>query len=268
MEVIIDMPCDACNDLFTGDFLCVNVPNDGTLQYGVQFQNVQSGPNVGQTSVFYRVCNCNSGGSGTGISHVIFELCEGGMIPVQAIVNGTEGTITDGDAIFGVPNFKVENFGDVDARECVTFQLVYNEVFGIEALQPGLFGIKIGGGPTSPSTTGSVNGLLIPCTIPPVTGYTQNVTAEVCSQANVTITPYVTKRTPIVSCVNGPAINTECDTLPGFTPLPNSGTCTFIVSQVLCATIPLEFGVDVSAISFQEFLLEKNLNQNLIKSLA
>ncbi|WP_062197063.1 hypothetical protein [Massilibacterium senegalense] len=58
---------------------------------------------------------------------------------------------------------------------------------------------------------------------------TQNITAEVCSQANVTITPYVTNRTPIVSCVNGPAINTECDTLSGFTPLPNNGACSLLL---------------------------------------
>ena len=76
---------------------------------------------------------------------------------------------------------------------------------------------------------------------------TQNVTAEVCSEATVTLTPLVTPGTPIVSCVNGPLINMSCTELPGFTPLPDTGECTFTVSQVICVTIPLDFSVDVNA---------------------
>ncbi|HSH25746.1 MAG TPA: hypothetical protein VLA13_09460, partial [Massilibacterium sp.] len=196
-------------------------------------------------SVFYRVCNCNTE-VGIAISHINFELCEGGILPVQAIVNGEEGTITDGDEIFGVPNFKVENFGDINDGECVTFQLVYNAEFGIESLVEGLFGVKVGGGPTSPLTTGFVEGLLVPCVT--VLGCTQDVTAEICSEATVSLTPLVTPGTPIVSCVNGPLINTSCTELPGFTPLLDTGECTFTVSQVICATIPLDFSVDVNAV--------------------
>lgn len=77
---------------------------------------------------------------------------------------------------------------------------------------------------------------------------TQNVTAEVCSQATVTLTPNVTNRTPVVTCVNGPLVNTTCVDVPGFTPLPNNGACSFTVSQIVCVTIPLDFGVNVNAV--------------------
>ena len=77
---------------------------------------------------------------------------------------------------------------------------------------------------------------------------TQNVTAEVCSQATVTLTPIVTPGTPIVTCLNGPIINAPCPDLPGFEPLENGGTCTFTVSQIICVTIPLNFAVDVEAV--------------------
>lgn len=242
-----EMACDACNAFFTGDFLCVNVPNGGTLQYGVQFQGIESGPNPGQTSVFYKVCNCNvENPQQTGISHINFELCTNGVLPVAALVNGELATIDpSGDAVFGVPNFKVEDFEGGNAGECLTVQLIYNAVFGIESLEPGLFGIKIGGGPTLPTTTGSVEGLLIPCAA--IAACTQNVTAEICSQATVTLTPIVTAGTPIVTCINGPLINESCPDIEGFEPL-QQGSCTFTVSQIICVTIPLDFSVDVSAV--------------------
>ncbi|AYC30213.1 hypothetical protein [Paenisporosarcina cavernae] len=239
------MPCEACTNFFSGDFLCVNVPNGGTLQYGVQFQSISPGPELGQTSVFYKVCNCNVVPQ-TGISYVVFELCTGGITPIRVVVAGEEGTITNGEAIFGVPNFKVEYFGDVDAAECVTFQLIYDEVFGIESLQPGLFGVKIGGGPTSSDTTGSIDGLLVPCVVP--VNCLKQVTAEVCPQATVSLEPIVSSRTPLVSCLDGPIIG-ECTAVPGFTPLPNTGVCTFTVSQVICVTVPLDFSVNVNATS-------------------
>lgn len=119
------MACENCNELFDGDFLCINI---GDLQYGVQFQGVSPDPVAGQTTVSYYVCNCNSGGGGTGISHINFELCPGGILPVSATANGTDAEIDPaGDDIFGVPNFKIENFGDVDAGECLTFMTSYSD---------------------------------------------------------------------------------------------------------------------------------------------
>ena len=248
------MVCPNCEELFDDEFLCVNVPNVGIsqLQFGVEFLELQAGPGEGQTSVFYRVCNCNV--NGTGVSHINFELCNGGILPVQAIVTDAEnnqvfGTIVPGgDAIFGVPNFKIENFGDIDQLECLTFQLVYDAVFGLEDLEEGLFGLKIGGGPTSPETTGSVEGLLVPCVVV-IPACEQNVTAEVCTTATVTLTPIVTPGTPVVTCLSDEVlINQPCPTLPGFTPVGEDGTCTFTVSQIICVTIPLDFAVDVDAV--------------------
>lgn len=77
---------------------------------------------------------------------------------------------------------------------------------------------------------------------------TQEVTAEVCAQATVTLTPRVQAEKPIVTCINGPLVNTSCIDVPGFEPLNNNGTCTFTVSQVICVTIPLDFSVDVDAV--------------------
>lgn len=77
---------------------------------------------------------------------------------------------------------------------------------------------------------------------------TQEVTAEVCAQATVTLTPRVQSLTPVVTCINGPLVNTSCTDVPGFTPLNNNGSCTFTVSQVICVTIPLDFSVDVDAV--------------------
>ena len=76
---------------------------------------------------------------------------------------------------------------------------------------------------------------------------TKSVTAEVCSQATVSLTPLVTPKTPIISCIDGPLINEPCPDIPGFEPFGETGKCTFTVSQVICVTIPLDFAVDVKA---------------------
>ncbi|WP_227396875.1 hypothetical protein [Jeotgalibacillus aurantiacus] len=82
---------------------------------------------------------------------------------------------------------------------------------------------------------------------PSITACTQEVTAEVCAQATVTLTPKVEALTPVVTCINGPLINTNCEDVEGFTPFNNNGSCQFTVSQVICVTIPLDFFVDVDA---------------------
>lgn len=124
---------------------------------------------------------------------------------------------------------------------------MYDELFGLEALEDGLFGIKIGGGPASPTTTGSVEGLPIPCTVVTPPSCDTDVTATVCSQATVNIKPMVTAGTPVVDCI-GDLVIGPCADLPGFEPLPPSGICTFTVSQVICATIPLTFSARAWAV--------------------
>jgi hypothetical protein len=121
---------------------------------------------------------------------------------------------------------------------------VYDAKFGSESLQLGLFGIKIGGGDTSPTTIGTVTGLQIPCVNGK--GCTQFVTSEICSQATVEVKPVVVPGTPNVSCINSPIIG-SCLDIPGFTPLPNTGKCSFTVSQVICVTIPLDYSVKAFA---------------------
>lgn len=244
------MSCPLCDSLLTGDYVCINVPNGGDLQYGVQLQGVPlPGPTEGQTSVFYRVCNCNNE-PGFGISHINFEICEGGILPVQARVNGSVLQIDQqGDAFFAVPNFKVE-FGNIDVgvRTCVTLELIYNVRPEDLTFFSGRVGVKVGGGGGAANDTnaGFTDGLQIPCVI--IQGCTKEVTAEICSQANVTLTPRVHARPATVSCVNGPVINTNCENLNGFDPLPNTGSCTFNVAQVICVTIPLKFSADVNAV--------------------
>ncbi|WP_227396876.1 hypothetical protein [Jeotgalibacillus aurantiacus] len=244
------MACPLCEDFFTGDFLCVNVPDGGTLQYGVQLQGVpQAGPGPGQTSVFYRICNCNDV-PGVGISHVNFQLCEGGALPVQALIGGTSLVIDPaGDAFFAVPNFKVE-FGNIEvgAETCVTLQLVYNVSPELFAFFSGRFGVKVGGGGGAANETnaGFVDGLQIPCVEIPAC--TQDVTAEICAQATVTLTPRVQARQATVTCINGPVIDVACADINDFDPLPNTGSCTFDVAQVICVTVPLKFSAGVNAV--------------------
>lgn len=159
------MSCENCNNLFEGEFLGINI---GDLEYGVQFQSLESGPSPGQTSVHYNVCNCNTPGGGGGISFIVFELCdENAPIPIRVKVTDEHGNTVnaiiedEGDNRFSFPNFKVENFGDVNAEECKLFTLIYNQEFDEEFLGEGQFGVKIGA-PMSEPDTGVVSGLPIP----------------------------------------------------------------------------------------------------------
>lgn len=72
------------------------------------------------------------------------------------------------------------------------------------------------------------------------------VSADVCIEADVTITPVVTPGTPVVTCLGDPFFGT-CEE-EGFEP-SDTGTCTFTVSQVLCINIPLTFEADVEAVA-------------------
>ncbi|MGB3261532.1 hypothetical protein [Paenisporosarcina sp.] len=75
-------------------------------------------------------------------------------------------------------------------------------------------------------------------------GCTPTVSAEVCVEANVTVTPTVVAGRPIVNCVGTPSL-TRCRDL-GYTP-STTGTCTFTFSQVLCVNIPITFDATVEA---------------------
>lgn len=237
------MACELCNSFFDDGFLCVNVPNGGTLQYGVALLGVQPGPGLGETSVFYQVCNCNA--TGTGISHINFEFCVDGVLPNRVLVNGEEVTLEpEGDDYFPFPNFKVEEFGDIAAGSCLVFQLVYSEEFDETALQEGSFGLKIGGGSDPALYTGYAFGLLVPCVA--LNGCTPNVVAEVCTQANVTIIPTTVAGAATVTCLGDPQLNVQCVGRPGFEPIPPGGY-TFNISQVMCVTFPVDFSVDVVA---------------------
>ena len=92
---------------------------------------------------------------------------------------------------------------------------------------------------------GTASGVAVGQQVDPL-ACTQYATAEVCAQATISLTPTVTPGTPVVSCVDGLVIG-PCADISGFTPLPNTGVCTFTVSQVICVTIPLDFSVDVTA---------------------
>ncbi|MCZ8536484.1 hypothetical protein M9R32_04725 [Paenisporosarcina quisquiliarum] len=75
-------------------------------------------------------------------------------------------------------------------------------------------------------------------------GCTPTVSAEVCVEAEVTVTPTVVALRPTVNCVGTPSL-TRCRAL-GYTPSP-TGTCTFTFSQVLCVNIPITFDATVEA---------------------
>jgi hypothetical protein len=75
-------------------------------------------------------------------------------------------------------------------------------------------------------------------------GCTPTVSAEVCVEADVTVTPTVVPGRPIVNCVGTPSL-TRCRAL-GYTP-STTNTCTFTFSQVLCVNIPVTFDANATA---------------------
>lgn len=76
-------------------------------------------------------------------------------------------------------------------------------------------------------------------------GCTPVVSAQVCIEADITVTPTVVAGTPVVNCVGTPS-TVSCQDM-GFTPSA-TGSCTFTVSQVLCVNIPITFDADADAV--------------------
>lgn len=76
-------------------------------------------------------------------------------------------------------------------------------------------------------------------------GCTPTVSATVCVEADITITPTVVAGTPVVNCVGNPSTESCLDM--GFAPSA-TGSCTFSVSQVLCVNIPITFDAEANAV--------------------
>ncbi|MGG0790414.1 hypothetical protein ABE132_17195 [Peribacillus simplex] len=77
-------------------------------------------------------------------------------------------------------------------------------------------------------------------------GCTPTVSAQVCVEADITVTPTVVAGTPVVNCVGNPT-PVSCQEM-GFTPSA-TGSCVFTVSQVLCINIPITFDAEANTVT-------------------